>query len=199
MTDAALERHSAGLGPRCCRACFPQALWSRRRRRPPLCRPMSEPLPCLGILQAEAGRGVPLRGVRGDGVSQPEMTFRHSLMWRMHDFSQGRGLEIGPLHNATVPRGMGDVRYVDVLPREGLVEHYRDDDRVPTELIPEIDFVLSTDDGFQTLQEAAAPGAPYDWATASHVIEHTPDVITWLAEIGDLVVDGGKLILAVPD
>jgi hypothetical protein len=132
-------------------------------------------------------------------VSLSEMTFRHSLMWRMHDFSQGRGLEIGPLHNATVPRDMGDVRYVDVLSREGLVKHYADDDRVQTERIPEIDFVLSTDDGFLSLKEAAAPGAPYDWVTASHVIEHTPDVIGWLAEIGELVVDGGKLVLAVPD
>ncbi len=132
-------------------------------------------------------------------MSQSEMTFRHSLMWRMNDFSKGRGLEIGPLHNATVTRDRGDVRYVDVFSREQLVKNYASEEQVIAERIPEIDFILSTDDGFQTLKEAAAPGAPYDWVTASHVIEHTPDVIGWLGEIADLVVDGGKLVLAVPD
>jgi hypothetical protein len=124
-------------------------------------------------------------------VSQSEMTFRHSLMWRMNDFSKGRGLEIGPLHNATVTRDKGDVRYVDVFSREQLVKNYASEEQVIAERIPEIDFILSTDDGFQTLKEAAAPGAPYDWVTASHVIEHTPDVIGWLGEIADLVVDVG--------
>jgi Methyltransferase domain len=127
------------------------------------------------------------------------MTFRHRLLWRMHDFSKGRGLEIGPLHNATVTRDMGDVKYVDVFSREQLLKNYADDELVPTERIPEIDFVLATDDGLLTLEEAASPGAPYDWVTASHVIEHTPDVIGWLGEIAELVADGGKLVLAVPD
>ncbi|MBA3780525.1 MAG: methyltransferase domain-containing protein [Nocardioides sp.] len=43
------------------------------------------------------------------------------------------------------------------------------------------------------------PGGPYAWGIASHVIEHIPDLVGWLAQLADVVADDGVLVLAVPD
>jgi uncharacterized coiled-coil protein SlyX/SAM-dependent methyltransferase len=125
---------------------------------------------------------------------------RRQLYWDLHDFSQGHGLEIGPLHRAMVHRSEGDVSYVDVQDRAGLLAHYAGDPHVPAEAIPEIDYTLIQPDGRTvSVADAAKAGAPFDWVMASHVIEHVPDVIGWLQDVGELVADDGVLVLAVPD
>ncbi len=130
-----------------------------------------------------------------------ELDMRRRSYWGLQDFGQGHGLEIGPLHRAIVERGRADVSYVDVMDRDGLVAHYGVEDHgVDVSLIPEIDYFLIQPDGRTlSLSEAAKAGAPFDWVMASHVIEHVPDVIGWLADIAELVADDGALVLAVPD
>ncbi len=93
------------------------------------------------------------------------------------------------------------MRYLDVRDREGLVEWYEEmDPDVVIEDIVEVDYVLIEKDGrTNTMVEAAREGAPFDWVMASHVIEHIPDPIGWLAELAELVADDGRLVLAVPD
>lgn len=82
----------------------------------------------------------------------------------------------------------------------GIRAHYRDDPHVDVKRIPHVDFPLQTANGsIQTLAEAADPAAPYRWVLASHVIEHVPDLIGWLADIAQVLEDGGRLILAIPD
>lgn len=99
-----------------------------------------------------------------------------------------------------VHRSEEDVSYVDVHDRAGLVAPYTGHDNVKAEAIPEIDYTLVRPDGRTvTVAEAAKAGAPFDWVIASHVIEHVPDVIGWLQDIGELVADEGDLVLAVPD
>ena len=124
---------------------------------------------------------------------------RRQLYWDLHDFSVGHGLEVGPLHRPMVQRDEGDVSYVDVLDREGLLEHYANDPHVPDDDIPEIDFHLIEDGETRSLVEATKAGAPFDWVMASHVIEHVPDLVGWLAEVAEIVKDGGLLVLAIPD
>ncbi len=41
--------------------------------------------------------------------------------------------------------------------------------------------------------------ATVDFVFASHVIEHAPDMIGWLRQIGQVLGDGGQLYLAIPD
>ena len=103
---------------------------------------------------------------------------RRSRLWALQDFSQGRGLEVGPLHQAIVGRDEADVRYVDVHDQAGLRAHYAGDPEVPPDDIPEIDYTLVKPDGTTvSLADACRAGAPFAWVVASHVIEHVPDVI----------------------
>lgn len=113
--------------------------------------------------------------------------------------SNGRGLEIGPLDSPIVSSEVADVRYVDVFSQNRLRANYANDPGVNLGDIPEIHFSLSTPEGMQRLSEAVRPAAPFAWALASHVVEHVPDLISWFAEIAEVLDDGGKLLLVVPD
>ncbi|WP_139981910.1 class I SAM-dependent methyltransferase [Nocardioides litoris] len=127
----------------------------------------------------------------------PTLNARQKMMWSLFDFSEGRGLEIGPLHSAIVPRELAQVSYLDVFGRDKLVEHYAGP-LVDVSLIPEIDYVLSDGDRVRSIPETIGEDR-FDWVMASHVIEHVPDLVGWLQQIASIVSDGGKLVLAVPD
>ena len=127
------------------------------------------------------------------------LSIRRQKALALADFSSGRGLEIGPLNQPLVTKNMVDVHYVDVFSAAHLRDHYALDPNVKVEDIPDIDFVLSTPDGLLSLSEAVQPGAPFAWVIASHVVEHVPDVISWLEQIAEIIDDGGLLLLVVPD
>lgn len=113
---------------------------------------------------------------------------------------EGIGLEIGALDSPIAPRDGCNVRYVDVTATDRLREQFRADSNVNVDDIVDVDFVLRGDDGsIRSLAEVAAPGGPYDWVLASHVIEHVPDLIGWLTDIAEVLADDGYLLLVVPD
>src|SRR3954451_18224252 len=140
-------------------------------------------------------------GAPAQGGADEQMDARRRNYWDLCDFgSAGRGLEIGPLHRPMVRRDEAQVSYLDVLDRDRLLEHYAEDPVVVAEDIPEVDFFLIQPDGRTlSLAEAVKDAAPFEWVMASHVIEHVPDLIGWLAQVAEIVVDGGALVLAVPD
>ena len=114
------------------------------------------------------------------------MDARRKSFWELHDFSSGKASRSGRCTARSSRKDEGDVRYIDIHDREGIVSHYEDDPAVAVEDIPEIDFHLIQPDGRTlTLVEATKSGAPFDWVVASHVIEHVPDLIGWLAELAD--------------
>jgi hypothetical protein len=116
------------------------------------------------------------------------------------DLRHGRVLEIGPLANPVVDPSVADVRYVDVVDRAGLIAHYDGNPAVTPDAIPDIDFWLTREDGsVSTLAEAVAADAPFHHVVASHVIEHVPDMIGWLDDVAEVLVDDGALVLAIPD
>ena len=95
---------------------------------------------------------------------------RRQQLWQLQDFTDGHGLEIGPLHDAIVRKDQADVRYVDIVDQTGLRAHYQDHAGIPVEAIPEIDYPLTQPDGrIVSLAEATRAGAPFDWVVASHV------------------------------
>jgi SAM-dependent methyltransferase len=111
------------------------------------------------------------------------------------DVAKGRGLEIGPLASPVVPRKLGDVYYVDHLPTDDLIAKYTSDPNVDESMIVPTDFVW----GSNTLAEAVGSAAPFDYVVASHVLEHVPDLVGWLAEVAAVLRPGGRLSLALPD
>jgi hypothetical protein len=126
------------------------------------------------------------------------LDMRRARLMGLLDVSDGPGLEIGPLHSP-VTADIADVRYLDVFSQDQLRTNYSNDSSVRGGDIPEIDFVLSGPEGIRSLPEACGSAAPFAWAVASHVIEHVPDVISWLAQIAEVLVDDGQLLLVVPD
>ncbi len=124
---------------------------------------------------------------------------RQHRLWDLHDFSVGRGLEIGPLHNPSIRREHADVKYLDVFERDLLLENYEGHPQVLPELVPEIDFALYDGEQVRSLPEAVGDEPAFDWVMASHVIEHVPDIIGWLKQVAEVTVDGGRLVLVVPD
>ncbi|GGU27402.1 methyltransferase domain-containing protein [Nocardioides albus] len=104
-------------------------------------------------------------------------------------------LEIGPAHNAILPKRDGyDVRIVDYLDREGLVQRYSGFSQYDPDDIEEVDYVFR-------------PGTPwseviperFDLVVASHVIEHTTSMIDFLNECEKLLEPDGVLALVIPD
>ncbi|MDQ4111907.1 MAG: class I SAM-dependent methyltransferase [Actinomycetota bacterium] len=132
-------------------------------------------------------------------MSIPTPTPRAKRVNEIFDFSAGHGLEIGPLHQPLIPRDAAEVAYLDLYDRDRLYESYAEQSRVNHDTIPEIDYPMWDGTRMRTLEEAAKDGAPFDWALASHVVEHVPDLVGWLAQVEAVVVPDGALVLVVPD
>ena len=105
------------------------------------------------------------------------------------------GVEIGPLANPIVSRDDGRIIYVDHQNAEGLRQKYANDPDVAVMDIVDVDAIW----GSNTLQEAIGPGVAVDYVVASHVVEHVPDLISWLEELRAVLRPGGTVRLAVPD
>lgn len=109
-----------------------------------------------------------------------------------HDLS---GVEIGALASPLVKPEDGRILYVDYTDTASLKEKYRHDPNVVNENIVDVGAIW----GSQSLQDCIGTDTKVDYVLASHVIEHVPDLITWLAEIHAILKPGGSLRLAVPD
>ena len=108
---------------------------------------------------------------------------------------RGVGLEIGPSHDPIAPKREGfNVHVIDHASREELRRKYASHP-VDIDRIEEVDFVWKGE------TYLALTGRPrhYDWIIASHVIEHTPDLIAFLADCDSVLKDTGVLSLVVPD
>ena len=110
------------------------------------------------------------------------------------DIAHTSGVEIGALASPLLRPPLAKIRFVDHADQATLRAKYADDPNVPAEQIVPVDAVW----GESTLAECF-PGETFDYVIASHVIEHVPDVIGWLAEIAAVLWPGGRLILAIPD
>lgn len=107
----------------------------------------------------------------------------------------GCGLEIGPSHNPLAPKKEGfNVHVLDHASAEDLRAKYKDH-KVALDNIEEVDFVWHG----EPLHESVGQEECYDWIIASHVIEHTPDMISFLKECERLLKPNGILSLVIPD
>lgn len=103
-------------------------------------------------------------------------------------------LEIGPLANPIVKKAEGDVIYVDHADTATIRAKYKDAPGVDVGGIVDVDAIW----GEQTLQECIG-ARKVDYVFASHVIEHVPDLVTWLQELSSVLREDGQIRLIIPD
>jgi 2-polyprenyl-3-methyl-5-hydroxy-6-metoxy-1,4-benzoquinol methylase len=109
--------------------------------------------------------------------------------------SSGVGLEIGALDKPMLRRSEGEVIYVDYAGAETLRQKYDSDPHINVKDIVEVDAIW----GSNTLQQAIGEERKVDYIVASHVVEHVPDLITWLQELRSVLKPGGQVRLVIPD
>jgi SAM-dependent methyltransferase len=107
-------------------------------------------------------------------------------------------IEIGPAHNPLVPRSAGWNSFsLDHATRADLITKYAGDSAVDPTRIEEVDFVWHG--GSLTDAVPAEHHGTFDGFIASHVIEHTTDVVRFLQAARTLLRPEGVVVLAVPD
>jgi SAM-dependent methyltransferase len=111
------------------------------------------------------------------------------------DIRHQRGIEIGALAAPIVTKAESDIRYVDWADQQTLQAKYAHDPNVNVAKIVPVDAIW----GDLSLKESLSGETGFGYAIASHVIEHVPDMIGWLAEIAEVLSPGGRLTLAIPD
>jgi SAM-dependent methyltransferase len=107
-------------------------------------------------------------------------------------------VEIGPSYAPLAPRRDGwNVTIVDHTTREGLIQKYGSNTEFNAEVIEEVDLVWRSG-SLDNLVGRASWGT-YDAFIASHVIEHTTDIVRFLQSARNLLKNDGLVILALPD
>lgn len=110
-------------------------------------------------------------------------------------YLDGIGLEIGAGYNPVLSKKDGyRVETVDHLDTSELKEKYRNYDGL-VENIEDVDFVWKNG----RLYDLIGNKERYDWIIASHVIEHIPDLLTFLMDCEALLKENGKISLVIPD
>ena len=107
----------------------------------------------------------------------------------------GLGLEIGPSYSPFAPKKHGfNVHILDISSAEELRTKFKTFD-VDIENIEEVDYVWHGEPYSELIKHEEY----YDWIIASHVIEHTPNLISFLNECEKLLKPTGVLSLVIPD
>jgi 2-polyprenyl-3-methyl-5-hydroxy-6-metoxy-1,4-benzoquinol methylase len=107
----------------------------------------------------------------------------------------GLGLEIGPSHNPIAPKKEGyNVHVIDHADQQTLRKKYASHG-LNLDNIETVDFVWQG----QPLTTLIGKTQCYDWIIASHVVEHVPDLISFLQQCEALLKPDGILSLVIPD
>jgi predicted SAM-dependent methyltransferase len=107
-------------------------------------------------------------------------------------------IEIGPSYNPIAPKAAGwNTKTLDHIAREGLIAHYRGEPGVDVNRIEEVDFIWTGGPLVDAVPTALH--GTFDAFIASHVIEHTPDLIAFLDSAAVLLKPDGVVVLAIPD
>jgi hypothetical protein len=114
------------------------------------------------------------------------------LLTAGRDLRSAQGLEIGARDAPLIRREAGPVMYADWADAETIRANLHDP-AIDKAKVVEVDIV--TGGG----RLAAAMDRPVDYVVASHVAEHVPDLLGWLADVHVVLAHGGTLGLGIPD
>jgi len=107
----------------------------------------------------------------------------------------GVGLEVGASYSPIAPKKAGfRVEIIDHADAETLRKKYKEQS-VDINNIEDVDYVWTG----EPLNELTGKTDYYEWIIASHVIEHTPDLIGFLQQCELLLKPEGIISLAIPD
>lgn len=110
------------------------------------------------------------------------------LVSRLRGLENKPGVEMSPGAAPMLDKGRFDVEYLDKVDHMGPSGTYLDGAPV------QVDIVL----GDRLIDEVLEHGRYY-YLVSSHVIEHVPDFIQFFKSAARVLVDGGKLLMWVPD
>jgi predicted SAM-dependent methyltransferase len=155
----------------------------------------------LGGIKRSLVGNRPRKGVAGSpkGPSrtsaQPSrLEIRRDFVFRTADRA-GTALEIGPAHNAILPKRDGfRTKTVDYIDRDGLIEKYREFKQYSPDDIEDVDYVIPA-----SASMADVIDERFDLVLASHVLEHSISLIDFLNDCTTLLAPHGVLSLVVPD
>ena len=134
---------------------------------------------------------------RSEGRALSPAQSRNEIV-RSHLDVTGRGIELGPLDKPIMAKRDGHLlEIVDYLDTAGLRERYGAELHVGVDasLIEEVDHVSHG----QSLTELIGNEGSYEWIVASHVIEHIPDLVSFLQDVERMLSPTGRLGLVIPD
>jgi SAM-dependent methyltransferase len=109
--------------------------------------------------------------------------------------SSGVGLEIGALHNPTIPQGVHDVRFVDYADTATLKNRHAEHPERVDGMVT-VDYVWQ---GSGSLANIIGASDVFDFVIASHVLEHVPNILGWFRGIAEVMKVDGVFNLALPD
>ncbi|MFZ0872386.1 MAG: hypothetical protein WAM90_16860 [Rhodanobacter sp.] len=133
-----------------------------------------------------------IRGLARHLLRRPSLRQRYVARYAS---PSGPGLEIGPSHSPLAPKARGFcVDILDHADAAALRAKYQGTE-VDVGNIEDVDYVWKG----EPLSETIGRKSCYEWIIASHVIEHTPDLVGFLIECQTLLRESGRLILVVPD
>lgn len=107
-------------------------------------------------------------------------------------------IEIGPLHNPIAPKREGwNVRTVDHLSREELINKYGADPNVELSKVEDVDYVVKDIPLSESIPSKDL--GKFEACISSHNIEHIPDFIGFFKEMSKILSKDGFISMAVPD
>jgi SAM-dependent methyltransferase len=102
-------------------------------------------------------------------------------------------LEIGPLDDPTCLKPEYDVYYADARSTQEVKARYSHSAHVDQEGIVDIDYVIK-----DTYKDSVG-GNKFGTVFSSHVLEHVGDIIEHFAQIAEILDDGNRYVLVIPD
>ena len=124
----------------------------------------------------------------------PRIVTRQDFVASLVDTSK-LGIEIAPYFNPMISKDKYDVWYVDCIDNDEIQSKAKQNPGGVGKSVPRVDSVWVPG---KKLKDCVK-GQTFQYAIASHVFEHVPNPIGWLSEIVDCLVEGGKLVLLIPD
>ncbi|MFZ0268051.1 methyltransferase domain-containing protein [Caulobacter sp.] len=108
----------------------------------------------------------------------------------------GLGLELSPYFDPFLSKSDYNLLYTDYIGTEEIRAKASQNPGLQGREVPEVDFVWTPG---RPLAECAPPGTLFDYAIASHVMEHVPNPIGWINDVLSVMKVGGRLALFLPD